>query len=149
MPTGTNVFLIGQGAGDITPEVGVTGTPVIDPSTNTLYVVSKSVVVSGPTFFQRLHAIDLASGNEKFAGPVGISASVSGNAPDAVGGQVTFSVQTQNQRPSLALVNGVVYIGSSRPYVYALNAGNGALLWSYKTGAFVASSPAVAGPGGA
>lgn len=111
VPTGTNVFLIGQGAGDITPEVGVTGTPVIDASTNTLYVVSKSVVVSGPTFFQRLHAIDLASGNEKFAGPVGISASVSGNAPDAVGGQVTFSVQTQNQRPSLALVNGVVYIG--------------------------------------
>ncbi len=104
------VCFVGQGAGDITPEVGVTGTPVIDPSTNTLYVVSKSVITSGPTFFQRLHAIDLASGNEKFSGPVAISATVSGNAPDAVSGQIAFSAQTQNQRPGLALVNGVVYI---------------------------------------
>jgi hypothetical protein len=111
VPSGPTGNLVGMGDGDITPEVGVTGTPVIDPSTSTLYVVSKSVVASGPTFFQRLHAIDLASGNEKFAGPVGISASVSGNASDAVNGQVTFNGGSQNQRPSLALVNGVVYIG--------------------------------------
>ena len=110
VPSGPTGNLVGEGDGDITPEVGVTGTPVIDPSTNTLYVVSKSVVASGPTFFQRLHAIDLASGNEKFGGPVAISATVSGNAPDAVSGQVAFSAQTQNQRPGLALVNGVVYI---------------------------------------
>jgi hypothetical protein len=53
--------LVGANAGDITPEVGVTGTPVIDPATSILYVVSKSVISSGPTFFQRLHAIELAS----------------------------------------------------------------------------------------
>ena len=58
-------ILWAAGYGDITPEVGVTGTPVIDPATNTLYVVSKSVIPSGPTFFQRLHAIDLLTGNEK------------------------------------------------------------------------------------
>jgi eukaryotic-like serine/threonine-protein kinase len=43
-----------------------------------------------------------------------------------------------------AIVKGVVFLGSSRPYVYALNATTGTKLWSYKTGAFVASSPAAA-----
>jgi hypothetical protein len=109
VPTGTNLYYIGQGAGDIMPEVGVTGSPVIDPSTNTLYVVSKSVIISGPTFFQRLHAIDLTTGLDKYS-PVAISASVPGNAPDAVNGVVSFNPGSQNQRPSLAFVNGVVYI---------------------------------------
>ena len=57
--------LVGSGFGDIAPEIGVTGTPVIDPSTNILYLVSKSVIPAGPTFFQRLHALDLTTGNEK------------------------------------------------------------------------------------
>jgi len=100
--------LVGSGYSDITPEVGVTGTPVIDPTTQTLYVVSKSVIPSGQTFFQRLHAIDLTTGNEKFSGPVTISASVPGSADGST--TVTFSPQQENQRPGLALVNGVVYI---------------------------------------
>jgi hypothetical protein len=100
--------LVGSGLGDITPEVGVTGTPVIDPTTQTLYVVSKSVIPSGPTFFQRLHAIDLTTGNEKFSGPVTISASVPGTADGST--TVTFNPRQENQRPGLALVNGVVYI---------------------------------------
>jgi hypothetical protein len=101
--------LVGSDLGDITPEVGVTGTPVIDPTTSILYVVSKSVISSGPTFFQRLHAIDLTTGNEKFSGPVTISASVPGTADGST--TVTFSPRQENQRPGLALVNGVVYIG--------------------------------------
>ena len=102
-PTG---FLVGGGAFDITPELGVTGTPVIDPATGILYVVSKSVNVSGPTFYQRLHAIDLTSGNEHSAGsPVLIAASY-----PKTGGTVTFSPRQQNQRPGLALVGGTVYI---------------------------------------
>ncbi|HUB31081.1 MAG TPA: putative Ig domain-containing protein, partial [Terracidiphilus sp.] len=67
VPSGPANHLVGFGNGDIMPEVGVLGTPVIDPTTNTLYVVSKSVIASGPTFFQRLHAIDLTTGNEKFS----------------------------------------------------------------------------------
>jgi hypothetical protein len=105
--------LVGNGFGDITPEVGVTGTPVIDPITNILYVVSKSVIPSGPTstFFQRLHALDLKTGTEKFSGPMPISASVPGTAPDAnPSGQIPFDPQNHNQRAGLALVNGVVYI---------------------------------------
>jgi hypothetical protein len=100
--------LVGAGYGDITPEVGVTGTPVIDPTTNILYVVSKSVTASGATFFQRLHAIDLTTGNEKFSGPVTISASFPGTADGST--TVTFDPRQENQRPGLALVNGVVYI---------------------------------------
>lgn len=100
--------LVGAGNGDIVPEVGVTGTPVIDPTTNTLYVVSKSVISSGLSFYQRLHAIDLLTGNEKFSGPVTIAATYPGTADG--GTSITFVPRQENQRPGLALVNGVVYI---------------------------------------
>lgn len=102
--------LVGSGFGDIESEVGVTGTPVIDPSTNTIYVVSKSVNPAGPTFFQRLHALDLITGAEKFSGPKLILASVPGDGDGSSGGIVAFDPRNQHQRPGLALVNGVVYI---------------------------------------
>ena len=101
--------LVGNGYQDIWPEIGVTGTPVIDQTTNTLYVVSKSVITSGPTFYQRLHAIDLTTGNEKFSGPVAISGTYPGSGDG--GTTTTFVARQENQRPGLALVNGVVYIG--------------------------------------
>jgi hypothetical protein len=108
VPSGSSGNLVGGGSGDITPEVGVTGTPVIDPSTNTLYVVSKSVISSGPTFYQRLHAIDLATGIEKSGSPVTITATYPGSGDG--GSTDTFDPRNQNQRPGLALVNGTVYI---------------------------------------
>jgi hypothetical protein len=103
--------LVGFGVGDINPELGITGTPVIDPTTNILYVVSKSV--SGTRqFFQRLHALDLTNGNEKLNGnkPVVISATVAGTGDGSLNGQLAFDPQNQNQRAGLALVNGTVYI---------------------------------------
>ena len=111
VPSSPSNYLIGGGGGDIMPEVGVTGTPVIDLTTDTLYVVSKSVIASGPTFFQRLHAIDLGAGNEKFSGPVNIAATYPGNGDG--GTTTTFVTQQENQRPGLALVNGIVYIAWS------------------------------------
>jgi hypothetical protein len=102
--------LVGHGNGDIAPEVGVTGTPVIDPSTNTLYVVSKSVNQSGPTFYQRLHAIDITTGNEKFGGPANITSSITFPGTGDGGSTDSFNAQQENQRPGLALVNGVVYV---------------------------------------
>lgn len=111
VPAGVTGYLVGAGNGDITPEVGVTGTPVIDPSTGTLYVVSKSVNLSGPTFYQRLHAIDITTGNEKFGGPANITpSSVIYPGTGDGGSTVSFSAQGENQRPGLALVNGVVYV---------------------------------------
>jgi hypothetical protein len=111
VPSGPTGNLVGGGTGDITPEVGVTGTPVIDPSTNTLYVVSKSVILSGPTFFQRLHAIDLLTGNEKTGSPVTIAGTYPGTGDGS--STTTFVARQQNQRPALAHVNGVVYIAWS------------------------------------
>jgi hypothetical protein len=109
VPAGTSDYLVGGGAGsDITPEVGVTGTPVIDPAAGILYVVSKSVNAARTTFYQRLHAIDLASGTEKPGSPVAIAATFAGTGDG--GTHVTFSPRTQNQRPGLALLNGTVYI---------------------------------------
>ena len=108
------------GIPDIQPEIGIIGTPVIDPSTNTLFVVSKSEGPSG-TFHQRLHALDLATGNEKLNGPMNISGSVVGAGYDSSGATVSFNPGTELQRPGLALVNGVVYVtwashGDTDPY---------------------------------
>ncbi len=104
--------VVGNGFGDITPEVGITGTPVIDPATNTIYAVSKSVIPnSSPlAFFQRLHALNLATGGEKFGGPLNISASVLGTGDGSSGGIVPFDPGNEHQRTGLGLSGGFVYI---------------------------------------
>jgi hypothetical protein len=99
---------VGTGTGDIQPEIGVNGTPVIDASTGTLYVVSKSIDSTLSTFYQRLHAIDITSGAEKSGSPVLIAGSFPGTGSG--GSTVAFSPKQQNQRPGLALVNGTVYV---------------------------------------
>jgi hypothetical protein len=85
-------------------EIGIMGTPVIDPSTNTLYVVAKTVAAGLYAF--TLHALDIKSGVEKFGGPRAIAASVQTSQ-----GGVTFTPSIQMQRPALLLYNGTVYIG--------------------------------------
>ena len=94
----------------ITPEVGITGTPVIDVASNTLYVVSETKTTAGPTYAYQLHALDLASGAEKLGGPVAVTGSVAGQAPDAVGGMVSLSPLHGGQRAGLALSGGVLYV---------------------------------------
>jgi hypothetical protein len=94
---------------DIYPEVGITGTPVIDPATNTLYIVGKTMENS--VAIQRLHAIDITSGAEKFGGPVVITATVPGTGNGSVSGSLTFDSLWENQRPGLLLLNGIVYVG--------------------------------------
>lgn len=107
VPSGADLHLVGKGDGDVTPEVGVTSTPVIDPGTDTLYVVSKSVTYSaGLHFYVRLHAIDLATGAEKPGSPVTIRASYVGDN----GVRVRFDPRTENQRAGLAFAHGTVYV---------------------------------------
>jgi hypothetical protein len=95
---------------DITPEIGITGTPVIDTTTNTLYVVAKTKEGTN-TYWQRLHALDITTGAEKFGGPVIVQASISGTGVGSSGGTLPFSQLHQNQRTALVLNNGVVYFG--------------------------------------
>lgn len=111
VPSGVSGYLVGHGDGDLTPEVGITGTPVIDPASGILYVVSKSVSAGRKVFYQRLHAIDIASGSEMPGSPVTISATYPGTGDG--GTKDTFNPQTHNQRPALALVDGTVYIAWS------------------------------------
>ena len=94
---------------DIAPEIGITGTPVIDSSSGTLYVVVKTK--ENGNFFQRLHALDIASGAEKFGGPVTIQASVAGAGVRNDGnGNVVFDPLINLQRSGLLLAGGTVYV---------------------------------------
>ncbi len=97
------------GETDIVPEVGITGTPVIDPATNTVYVVGKTK--EGKVEVARLHALDITTGAEKFGGPVVISAAVPGNGKGSLNGTLNFNALYENQRAGLLLLNGIVYIG--------------------------------------
>jgi len=97
---------------DFSGRMGIVGTPVIGPTTGTLYVVARTKEGTS-TFVQRLHALDISSGAERSNSPVVIKAQYSGNGAGSVGGVISFDSQRQNQRPGLALVNGVVYISWS------------------------------------
>jgi hypothetical protein len=94
---------------DIPGEVGITGTPVIDPANGTLYVVAATKETNN--YVNRLHALDIATGAEKYGGPVVIQASVLGTGLGSKSGMVSFNSLTNNQRPALLLISNVVYIG--------------------------------------
>ncbi len=96
--------------GDVSPEYGIASTPVIDPTTNTMYVVGKSTLAD-TAFFYRLHALDVTTGKEKFGGPVTLSGSVSGNGNGSSGGTLHWDPKWQHNRAGLLLLNGIVYIG--------------------------------------
>ncbi len=98
----------GYSGGPILPNVGITGTPIIDGGSGTLYVVAVTQESGGVV--HRLHALDITTGNEKFGGPVAIKASVPGSGSGSVNGQIAFNPQFELQRDALSLVNGVVYM---------------------------------------
>jgi len=100
---------VGAGYGDVQPEIGVTGTPVIDAATNIMYLVSKSEG-SGGSFHIRVHALNLLDGGEKFGGPANVSASVTGSGAGSSGGNLAFDLRMHHQRSGLALANGVLYV---------------------------------------
>lgn len=93
---------------DIVPELGITSTPVIDPNTQTLYVVANTKE-SGQNV-HKLHALDLVSGAEKFGGPVVLSASVPGTGDGSQGGMLPFRDDRQLQRSALLLSQNTIYI---------------------------------------
>jgi hypothetical protein len=101
------------GTNDITPEIGITGTPVINPANGILYVVSKTKesTVNGPIYVQRLHALDITTGNEEPFSPVVIQALITGNGAGNNGqDQVPFDPLHENQSAALALSGTNVYV---------------------------------------
>jgi hypothetical protein len=100
---------LGPDCMDLTKIIGITATPVIDPSTGTLFVISK--VKLGPgSYQQKLHALDITTGLEQPNSPVTIAASAPGTGEDSVNGVVTFDPLLQHDRAALTLANGVVYL---------------------------------------
>jgi hypothetical protein len=97
-----------RGCNQVTPEIGITSTPVIDRTRGAIYVVSVSKDAGG-NYFHRIHALDLTSGKELFGGPTTITATVSGNGAGSSGGIVTFDPSEYNERPGLLELNGTIY----------------------------------------
>src|ERR1035441_8135111 len=93
---------------DFSGSMGIVGTPVIDPTAGTIYLVARTKE-NGTNFVQRLHALEAHPGAEQSNSPVVITATYSGTGAGNLGGIITFDSQKQNQRPGLALVNGIVY----------------------------------------
>jgi outer membrane protein assembly factor BamB len=100
-----------HGCGQITPEIGATATPVIDPKAGphgTIYVVAMSKDGAG-NYHQRLHALDATTGAEEFSGPQNIQASFPGTGDNSSGGNVVFAPGQYAERAGLLLLNGVIY----------------------------------------
>jgi hypothetical protein len=96
----------------IFPDIGILGTPVIDSTSNIIYLVTKTKNINdpGPVVHQRLHALNLADGTEIANSPVELDSSITVPGNCEGGSTIAFNVARENQRPGLALVNGVVYI---------------------------------------
>jgi hypothetical protein len=113
------VSVLGQGetasddlnCGGISPQIGITSTPVIDRSSGpngTIYLVAMSKNSSG-TYFQRIHALDITTGSEEFGGPTAVAARYPGHGDNHSKGYVYFDPKQYAERQALLLLNGVVY----------------------------------------
>lgn len=112
-----------RGCTQVTPEIGITSTPVIDTTRGphgAIYVVAMSKNSSG-NYFQRLHALDLATGAELFGGPTTVQATYPGTGDNSSNGNVVFDAKQYIERPGLLHVGGTIFTtwGShcdARPY---------------------------------
>ncbi len=99
-----------RGCSQVTPEIGVTATPVIDRQlgpNGTVFVVAMSKNGAG-SYFQRLHALDLATGTDRVAA-VTVAAQYPGTGDSNNGSNVVFLASQYKERPGLLLLNGVIY----------------------------------------
>lgn len=92
-----------RGCSQVTPEIGITSTPVIDRGRNAIYIESMSKNAAG-AYFHRLHALDLTTGKELFGGPTTVAATFTGS-----GATVTFDPGLYLERPGLLELNGTIY----------------------------------------
>jgi hypothetical protein len=112
-----------RGCNQVEPQIGITATPVIDRpkgSNGVIYLVAMSKDGSG-NYYQRLHALNAASGAEMYGGPVAIAATYPGKGDGSSGGNVVFDAAQYKERSGLLLVRGEVYLAWAshcdiRPY---------------------------------
>ena len=97
-----------RGCGQVTPEIGVTSTPVIDRTRNAIYLVAVSKT-SGGNYVHRFHALDLTTGAELFGGPTTITATFPGTGANSSNGNVVFDPAQYNERPGLLEVGGTIF----------------------------------------
>ena len=126
---------------DIVPEVGITGTPVIDVNSGTLFVDAFTGETGGgvTNYFHRLHALKISDGTEQPYSPVVVAASVAGTGVGSTNGRVAFNARQQLQRSALTLAGGMVYVvftgyADTDPYhgwIIGFNAANLAQLTNY------------------
>ena len=108
--------------GQISPTIGITATPAIDRHTGphgTMYLVAMSK--KGSTYFQRIHALDVATGKEQPRSPLTITAKYPGSGDGSQNGYVIFDPRQYAERQGLLLLNGVLYTAwtshcDQRPY---------------------------------
>jgi outer membrane protein assembly factor BamB len=112
-----------RGCSQVTPEIGITSTPVIRRPTGSngiIYVVAMSKDSSG-NYHQRLHALDATTGGELYKGPVDITAKFPGTGDNSSGGFVIFDPAQYKERSGLLLLGSNVYLAWAshcdiRPY---------------------------------
>jgi hypothetical protein len=100
-----------RGCGQVTPEIGITATPVIDRTRGAhgvIYVVAMSKVTASGTYVQRLHALDVATGAELSGSPKDVHATYPGSGDGSAGGVLTFDPKQYEERAALLLLNGAV-----------------------------------------
>ncbi len=102
-----------HGCGQITPEIGITSTPVIDRKqgpNGTIFVVGMSKDASGK-YHQRLHALDVTTGAEISGSPTEVAATYPGTGDNSQNGNVVFDPSQYAERAALLLLNGNIYTG--------------------------------------
>jgi Ig-like domain-containing protein/PQQ enzyme-like repeat protein len=100
-----------HGCGQVTPEIGITSTPVIDRTlgpNGAIYTVAMTKDASG-NYIQRVHALDITTGVELFGGPVVVQATYPGTGDGSSSGNVIFAPGQYKERAGLLLSNGVLY----------------------------------------
>ena len=97
-----------RGCGQVTPEIGITSTPVIDRTRNAIYLVAVSKT-SGGNYIHRVHALDLTTGVELFGGPTVVAATFPGSGANSSNGNVVFDPAQYNERPGLLQIGNTIY----------------------------------------
>jgi len=98
--------------GNIAPQIGITGTPVIERATAMLYVVAKTKSLDGAVIHQRLHALHIATGADQPGSPVEIQAVVAGDGAGHDGsGHIPFDRRWHSNRPALLSTGHALYVG--------------------------------------